>query len=187
MSDVHACVSECMWFVEWWVRLSHLQARPMEIILQLVLLTFNHISVLFKCTWRGWNTELTGSEEASTCQVLSKDKSGPLIHSLALASISLHLSAVKDTKAEGKGGHHSRLFLSVSDVVRLDLWFTLVRVPPPDSRFLRWFPLACQTCPFLSLSASFSQYDYRKLYGDSARVQQTAAAAIGWLALHPHL
>lgn len=82
------------------------------------------------------------------CQVLSKDKSGPLIHSLALASISLHLSAVKDTKAEGKGGHHSRLFLSVSDIVHLDLWFTLVPVPPPDSRSLCWFSLARSDLPF---------------------------------------
>lgn len=74
---------------------------------------------------------MTGSEEASTCQVLNKDKSGPLIRSLALASISLHLSAVKDTEAEGKGGFHSHLFLSVSIIVLLDPRFILVRATPP--------------------------------------------------------
>lgn len=45
---------------------------------------------------RRWTTDFSGSEKASLGLGLqvSKDKYGTLIHSLTLASISLHLSAV---------------------------------------------------------------------------------------------
>lgn len=105
------------------------------------LLTFNHISVLFKCLEGRRNIELAGSEKASTCRVLSKDKSGPLIRYLALACISLHLSAVKDTKAEGKDGRHC-IYICLSATLRLNTFRLSSFTPPPH----QLFPLLGLSC-----------------------------------------
>lgn len=119
----------------------------------------------------------------------SKDKYGTLIHSLALASISLHLSvavASQDIEAESKQGRTIYFCLFAAGLIILSA------LSFPLQSFLSSFSDShLSSLPFplsLSLSRLFSLplYDQWKLYGDSASAQQRVADAIGWLALHPH-
>lgn len=85
--------------------------------------------------------------------VLSKDKSGPLIH--FSISISLHLSAVRDEKSRGQAWTQQP-FIFVCQLCCASTPFIYPRSCSPRFHSSLWlfFPPDSQTCPFLCLPHS---------------------------------